>query len=485
MRIMNKKTSSICAGAFLLVLVLFLGGCATAPGGLYKGLQPIEPGTGDVYLYRTKAFVAMGQGFSTTLEGDAGGTLYNGSYLLFRLTPGTYDLAVKPGPFGITSHLAVEVKAGVRSFYQYDFPTGLLANTFFIGSSIEPRTQQVAEEDLKDLAAAKLDFLAKAPVYRATRFAKLEDVNTMPLSTAQGKAAYRLWLTKQPPRAFVIADNDQWVSTWGDTPSDPKESRDPVIRAEDRCVKRQNTNCRIYAVNNRVVWEPTTPAIPTNPKKSDALAPPPPPVAAPPAAPTAPPVAQAVPAPPKYTSTSVTPIFSQLLKADYPEGYTTVGEQLTSARYTREAVPAGEDATHWTRKFTITGAKGLADDPAMTPALFGEKIAQDLQAACPDSFSKKTLSEGEINGYDQFIAVLSCGAAVREKTTSGESMLLIVIKGEHDYYTVQSADRSAPSPTPPPINTAQWLNKRKNIGAIKLCTPVPGETPPYSSCTGL
>ena len=157
---------------------------------------------------------------------------------------------------------------------------------------------------------------------------------------------------------------------------------------------------------------------------------------------------------------------------------------MTSARYTREAVPAGEDATHWTRKFTITGAKGLADEPTMTPALFGEKIAEDLRATCPGSFSKKTLSEGEINGYDQFIAVLSCGAAVREKTTLGESMLLVVIKGEHDYYTVQSADRSASSQNPPPINTAQWLNKRKNIGAIELCTPVPGEAPPYPSCTG-
>jgi hypothetical protein len=180
----------------------------------------------------------------------------------------------------------------------------------------------------------------------------------------------------------------------------------------------------------------------------------------------------------------VTPIFSQLLKADYPEGFTTVEEQLTATKYTREAVPAGEDATRWTRKFTITGAKGLANDPAMTPSLFGEKIAQDLQATCPASFSKKTLSEGEINGYDQFIAVLSCGAAVRGKNTSGEATLLIVIKGEHDYYTVQSSDRSAPSQTPPPINTAQWLSKRKNIGTIKLCTPVPGEAPPYSSCTG-
>lgn len=488
MRIMNKKINDICAGAFLIVLALFLTGCATAPGDLYKGLQPIEPAMGDVYLYRTKALFAIGQGFSTTMQGETGGTLYNGSYLLFRLVPGSYDLAVKPGPFGITSHLTIEVKAGVRSFYQYDFPTGILANTFFIGSSIEPRTQQVAEEDLKDLAAAKLDLLAKTTVYSTTRFAAVKDVDAVPLSTAQGKSAYRLWLTKQPPRAFMIADSGRWVATWGENPLDPTESRDPTARAKERCVRNQLINCKMYAINNRVVWEAPAPAISNDQKQPDSVPPqapvPEPALTQTPPPPPPAPVVQAAPATPKYSATSVTPIFSQLLKADYPEGFTTVTEQLTSVRYTREAVPAGEDAVRWTRKFTITGAKGLADDAAMTPSLFGEKIAQDLQATCPDSFSKKTLSEGEVNGYDQFIAALSCGAAVREKNTSGESTLLIVIKGEHDYYSVQSSERSAPSPTPPPINTAQWLNKRKNLGAIKLCTPVPGETPPYSSCTG-
>jgi hypothetical protein len=387
MRIMNKKINDVWAGAVLVILALFLTACATAPGDLYQGLQPVEATTGDVYLYRTKAFAAIGQGFSTTLQDEAGGTLYNGSYLLFRLAPGHYDLAVKPGPFGVVSRLTIEVKAGARSFYQYEFPTGILVNAFFIGSSIEPRTQEIAEADLKDLTAAKVDLLAKPTVYRTTGFAAVTDVDAMPLSTAQGKSAYRLWLTKQPPRAFVIADNNRWIATWGENPLDPAESRDATLRAKERCVRNQLINCKMYAINDRVVWEPPTPPV-SNDQKQPGSLPQPAPVSEPSVTQTQPspppsPVAQAAPAMPEYSATSVTPIFSQLLKADYPEGFTTVTEQLTSVRYTREAVPVGEDAARWTRKFTITGARGLADDAAMTPALFGEKNCTGFAGGLP------------------------------------------------------------------------------------------------------
>ncbi|WP_050479227.1 DUF2846 domain-containing protein [Herbaspirillum rhizosphaerae] len=505
---MNKKIRTICTGIFFVVIALTLNGCATAPGAAYTGLQPLTSETGDVYLYRKKAFVAVAQSFSTTLQGQQSGDLYNGSYLLFRLEPGSYDMAVQPGPFGVVSHYIVEVKAGERSFYQYDFPTGIGANMFFLGSSIQPRTQSRAEADLKDLTAAKLDLTAKTRIYRATGFAALEDVDAMPLKTSHGKEAYRSWLAQKPPRAFVIADNDKLVSTWSNNPADKTAPMDPLVRAMTRCTAQGYVNCKVYAIDNRVVWVPdanetkgddgmpavvaeAAPALPAvqapPPAQITPIAQPQPqpqPPSAPPAPAPAEPVATTPPAMPRYSTSSVTPIFSQLLKADYPDGFNTISEQATSQHYRREAVPNGEDRLNWTRKFTITGVQGLADDASMTPTLFGEKIEEEIRQSCPASFSRKMLSEGNVNGYDQFIAVFSCGTAPATQGKASESMLLIVIKGEHDYYTVQSADRGAPSSAPVAINTGQWLNKRKNLGAVRLCTPATGETAPYTSCTG-
>ncbi len=468
-------------------MALTLNGCATAPGAVYQGLLPLEAGTGDVYLYRTKAFAAVGQSFSTTVQGQQSGDLYNGSYLLFRLEPGSYDMAVQPGPFGVVSHRTVEVKAGERSFYQYDFLTGILSNALFLGSSIEARTQDIAEADMKDLTAAKLDVTARIKVYRTTQFAVLANVDAMPLKTSKGKDAYRSWLTQKPPRAFVIADNDMWVGTWGNNPPDKTESTDPLVRAMERCARRNNVNCKVYAIDDRVVWTSDAAEVKHDAGKPVAAAdttPPLSPQTSQQQQPPAKPVATTPPEMPKYSTSSVTPIFSQLLKVDYPDGFNTISEQSTSQQYTREAVPNGEDQTNWTRKFTITGTKGLADDDAMTPTLFGKKIEEDIRQTCPTSFSRKLLSEGNVGGYDQFIVVLSCGTALATQGRTSESMLLIIVKGEHDYYTVQSADRAASSPAPLAINTGQWLSKRRNLGIVRLCTPIAGEIAPYASCTG-
>lgn len=135
--------------------VLFLGACATAPGPKFSGVAVPANDRSDVYLYRTNAFFANGQAFTVMLDGNKVGDLYNASFLHLQLLPGQHALKVSPGGMGKSSEFQIQLEPGTTSFLQYDFVTGPLANVFFIGSSIQPRNQEQAMLDMKELNSAK------------------------------------------------------------------------------------------------------------------------------------------------------------------------------------------------------------------------------------------------------------------------------------------------------------------------------------------
>jgi hypothetical protein len=83
------------------------------------------------------------------------GDLYNASYLLLQLPPGSHLLKVSPGGLAQSSELKVQVEPTKTLFLKYDFVTGPLANIFFIGSSIQPRSQEQALLDMQELNSAK------------------------------------------------------------------------------------------------------------------------------------------------------------------------------------------------------------------------------------------------------------------------------------------------------------------------------------------
>lgn len=140
---------------FIVAMAVVLSACATAPGQKFSGLTDPGKDRGDVYLYRASALFASGQSFEVALDGKKVGDLFNASYLHLRLAPGKYTLKVSPGGLAKTSDLQIQVEPGVTSFYQYDFVTGPIANVFFIGSSIQPRKQEQALLDLKELNSAE------------------------------------------------------------------------------------------------------------------------------------------------------------------------------------------------------------------------------------------------------------------------------------------------------------------------------------------
>lgn len=168
-------------------------------------------------------------------------------------------------------------------------------------------------------------------------------------------------------------------------------------------------------------------------------------------------------------------IFGQLLVAPFPTGYVNVYEEARGERYIRESVLEGESFDRWSRMITITGAKGVSLRPEVTPKSFATNIAAHFQSACPASFSAQGLGDGRIDGADMFVAVASCGISPTRDGNRSETTLIVVIKGSSDYYTIQWAERGAPSDTPLAIDAAHWRGKYQELTPIKLCARSAGE----------
>jgi hypothetical protein len=185
-----------------------------------------------------------------------------------------------------------------------------------------------------------------------------------------------------------------------------------------------------------------------------------------------------------YTVSSISPVFSQLLATSFPQNFKTIFENTKGQQYIREAVLEGEDEKKWTQMITVTGYKDLVTNPNVTPRKFVDNMAGGFKRACPGSFNASIFSEEKINGFDSFMAVLSCGTSPTTAGKTSESAIILAIKGEKDYYTIQWAERMEPSSSPIAIDKAKWAERFKKLSPIKLCPIVPGEGAPYVSCVG-
>ena len=179
---------------------------------------------------------------------------------------------------------------------------------------------------------------------------------------------------------------------------------------------------------------------------------------------------------------AIVPMFHQLLRFSYPLGFRAVFESARGDTYTQESVRTGETLDHWTEMITVSGARGLSADQNVTPQKFMERMASGFRSECPNSFRALDLGAARFGRFDAFEAVLSCGELSRRGTLSSESTLVISIKGERDYYTIQWAERGAPSRSAVNVKPAIWFDRLKRLSPIRLCPIVPGEPPPYVSC---
>jgi hypothetical protein len=81
-----------------------------------------------------------------------------------------------------------------------------------------------------------------------SNFAALEAVDAVPYLRETGKKGYATFLTKDLPRAFAIAPSGAWGSS--------NSGDDPLKRALDNCAKHAKAACKLYAVDESVVWQP-------------------------------------------------------------------------------------------------------------------------------------------------------------------------------------------------------------------------------------
>jgi len=85
------------------------------------------------------------------------------------------------------------------------------------------------------------------PIPAATQFADIGDIAAVPFIGDRGREGYKTFLTKQYPRAFVISASGRWA--WAEM------GDDPLKWALDTCRKNTDKECRLYAVDDQVVWK--------------------------------------------------------------------------------------------------------------------------------------------------------------------------------------------------------------------------------------
>ena len=193
--------------------------------------------------------------------------------------------------------------------------------------------------------------------------------------------------------------------------------------------------------------------------------------------------AAAAEAPPPADFTVISPIFGQLVMFSIPSTFIAIGENTNGGNYIREAVLKGETAERWTQMITITGAKGLAGNPNISPEAFAGSIVGGFKTACPDSFVAKGFGPTRFGDQEAFVAVASCGRVEQAPDKHSETALVIAVKGSTDYYTVQWAERTAAA-AEPVIDETKWRERLHHLQPIRLCPIVQGERAPSPSCVG-
>jgi dienelactone hydrolase len=137
------------------------------------------------------------------------------------------------GTFGTDSHALFGARAGA-AIWQPEVSRFLER----IGLPSQPRAEFARYGNTRSIT----------PVPPATTFAPLDDATRLPFVRDTGREGYAKFLTQPLPRAFAIATNGAWGWASG--------GEDPLKRALDNCNRRGQGSCRLYAVDDAVVWNP-------------------------------------------------------------------------------------------------------------------------------------------------------------------------------------------------------------------------------------
>jgi len=158
------------------------------------------------------------------------GDIYRGMHEEYQKAGGKAQL-VAFGTFGSDAHLMFGSRAG-QPIWQPQVEKFLAA----VGLPSEP-------------LASAAQFAAKPTLAAPPRgdFAALDDIAKVPYLKDKGREGYRSYLARRLPRGFAIAPNGAWG--WA------SEGDDPLRRALDSCNRTGKGDCRLYSVDDGVVWK--------------------------------------------------------------------------------------------------------------------------------------------------------------------------------------------------------------------------------------
>lgn len=135
------------------------------------------------------------------------------------------------GKFGSDSHAMFGSRAG-NAIWQPEVTRFLQA--VGLPSQVQPGQERFAGKP-------------PMPAPPRTDFAAAGDDSKLPHVRDNGRAGYRAFLGREFPRAFAIAPDGSWGWAEG--------GDDPLQRALNNCNRRGRGACRLYAVDDYVVWK--------------------------------------------------------------------------------------------------------------------------------------------------------------------------------------------------------------------------------------
>jgi hypothetical protein len=157
----------------------------------------------------------------------------------------------------------IERRAGDVRFYPDAVVTRWKARTFLCEGSESRRPnlcERISTDALKEGIvtsnaifsspdAANLPYKQREKSHPTTSFAALEDLAKMPAKSVAAKRDYELFLNAMLPRAFAVSRDGRNVS-WS------ANGARSIEVALESCNKKSANPCRLYAVDERVVYTP-------------------------------------------------------------------------------------------------------------------------------------------------------------------------------------------------------------------------------------
>jgi hypothetical protein len=180
--------------------------------------------------------------------------------------------------------------------------------------------------------------------------------------------------------------------------------------------------------------------------------------------------------------TMVSPVFSQIVVTPLPTGFQPFNEKTEAGRYILEAMHQTETLENWTQMLTLTSAQGMGGTQGAAVRM-ANTLAENYRAVCPDHLIAEPIQAPAIPGaVEVFAAFLGCTTIPGSQP---EAMVVLAMAGRSDLYTLQWAVRADASDAPLTYDLAEWTPRLAHLAAgTRLCAIVPGEAPPYPSCTG-